>query len=163
MQWTNKKAYKETLLKLAGLFKKNFEVFVNHKIGKDDKLTEEILADGPILWSVMEGKDNELLVGAGKRIKNKRWNVAVIICHVQLKLSHDSCNICFFFHNLYLEMHSWQQSIPLHKLTWTKLKETSKYIKLKFLHNQRERERERDSTVQNHSRIEAVTDNYPTP
>ncbi|XP_057481110.1 phosphoenolpyruvate carboxykinase (ATP) 1-like [Actinidia eriantha] len=39
--WTNKKAYKETLLKLAGLFKKNFEVFVNHKIGKDDKLTEE--------------------------------------------------------------------------------------------------------------------------
>ncbi|GFY86713.1 phosphoenolpyruvate carboxykinase 1 [Actinidia rufa] len=46
--WTNKKAYKEMLLKLAGLFKKNFEVFVNHKIGKDDKLTEEILAAGPI-------------------------------------------------------------------------------------------------------------------
>jgi phosphoenolpyruvate carboxykinase (ATP) len=45
--WSNKKAYKETLLKLAGLFKKNFEVFVNHKIGKDDKLTEEIVGAGP--------------------------------------------------------------------------------------------------------------------
>ncbi|GFY92632.1 phosphoenolpyruvate carboxykinase 1 [Actinidia rufa] len=46
--WTNKKAYKETLLNLAGLFKKNFEVFVNRKIGKDDNLTEEIIAAGPI-------------------------------------------------------------------------------------------------------------------
>ncbi|KAM5575192.1 phosphoenolpyruvate carboxykinase (ATP) 1 [Rosa sericea] len=45
--WSDKKAYKETLLKLGGLFKKNFEVFVNHKIGKDNKLTEEILAAGP--------------------------------------------------------------------------------------------------------------------
>lgn len=48
MQWLDKKAYEETLLKLAGLFKKNFEVFVYHKIGKDNKLTEEILAAGPI-------------------------------------------------------------------------------------------------------------------
>ncbi|KAG5528181.1 hypothetical protein RHGRI_028950 [Rhododendron griersonianum] len=48
MQWSNKKAYKETLLKLAGLFKNNFEVFVNHKIGKNDKLTEEILGAGPV-------------------------------------------------------------------------------------------------------------------
>ena len=56
MQWTNKKAYKEMLLKLAGLFKKNFEVFVNHKIGKDDKLTEEILAAGPIFWSAWKEK-----------------------------------------------------------------------------------------------------------
>ncbi|KAL8117853.1 hypothetical protein AgCh_015666 [Apium graveolens] len=46
--WPDKKAYKETLLKLAGLFKKNFEVFTNHKIGKDNKLTEEILAAGPV-------------------------------------------------------------------------------------------------------------------
>ncbi|KAL2522617.1 Phosphoenolpyruvate carboxykinase [ATP] [Forsythia ovata] len=46
--WSDKKAYKETLQKLAELFKKNFEVFVNHKIGKDNKLTEEILAAGPI-------------------------------------------------------------------------------------------------------------------
>ncbi|KAE9449535.1 hypothetical protein C3L33_18566, partial [Rhododendron williamsianum] len=46
--WSNKKAYKETLLKLAGLFKNNFEVFVNHKIGKDGKLTEEILGAGPV-------------------------------------------------------------------------------------------------------------------
>ncbi|KAK3008612.1 hypothetical protein RJ639_014354 [Escallonia herrerae] len=46
--WSNKKTYKETLLKLAGLFKNNFGGFVNHKIGKDDKLTEEILAAGPI-------------------------------------------------------------------------------------------------------------------
>ncbi|KAJ0854258.1 putative carboxy-lyase [Helianthus annuus] len=45
--WSDKKAYKDTLLKLGGLFKNNFEVFVNHKIGKDDKLTEEILAAGP--------------------------------------------------------------------------------------------------------------------
>ncbi|KAK3004068.1 hypothetical protein RJ639_018599 [Escallonia herrerae] len=46
--WSNKKTYKETLLKLARLFKNNFGGFVNHKIGKDDKLTEEILAAGPI-------------------------------------------------------------------------------------------------------------------
>lgn len=48
LQWTDKKAYDETLLKLAGLFKKNFEVFANYKIGKDNKLTEEIVAAGPI-------------------------------------------------------------------------------------------------------------------
>ncbi|RYQ81559.1 hypothetical protein Ahy_Scaffold1g107451 isoform A [Arachis hypogaea] len=46
--WSDKKAYNETLLKLAGLFKKNFETFTNHKIGKDNKLTEEILAAGPV-------------------------------------------------------------------------------------------------------------------
>uniref|UniRef100_A0A5B7C5F6 Putative phosphoenolpyruvate carboxykinase [ATP]-like n=1 Tax=Davidia involucrata TaxID=16924 RepID=A0A5B7C5F6_DAVIN len=46
--WSDKNAYKETLLKLVGLFKNNFEVFVNHNIGKDDNLTEEILAAGPI-------------------------------------------------------------------------------------------------------------------
>ncbi|XP_073044835.1 phosphoenolpyruvate carboxykinase (ATP) 1 [Primulina eburnea] len=46
--WPDKKAYKETLLKLGGLFKNNFEVFVNHKIGKDDKLTDEIIAAGPV-------------------------------------------------------------------------------------------------------------------
>lgn len=47
MQWSDKKAYKETLLKLGGLFKNNFEVFLNHKIGKDDKLTQEIVGAGP--------------------------------------------------------------------------------------------------------------------
>lgn len=47
-QWSDKKAHKETLVKLGGLFKKNFEVFANHKIGVDGKLTEEILAAGPI-------------------------------------------------------------------------------------------------------------------
>ncbi|CAI0393577.1 unnamed protein product [Linum tenue] len=46
--WSDKKAYNETLLKLGGLFKKNFEVFANHKIGKDGKLTEQILAAGPV-------------------------------------------------------------------------------------------------------------------
>ncbi|XP_077215669.1 phosphoenolpyruvate carboxykinase (ATP) 1-like [Tasmannia lanceolata] len=46
--WADKKAYKETLQKLAGLFNKNFDGFVNYKIGKDSKLTEEILAAGPI-------------------------------------------------------------------------------------------------------------------
>lgn len=45
--WTDKAAYKETLLKLAGLFGKNFEVFANYKIGDDSTLTEEILAAGP--------------------------------------------------------------------------------------------------------------------
>ncbi|KAL5731621.1 phosphoenolpyruvate carboxykinase (ATP) [Ranunculus cassubicifolius] len=45
--WSDKKAYKETLLKLAGLFKKNFSVFLDYKIGKDNKLTEEIAAAGP--------------------------------------------------------------------------------------------------------------------
>ncbi|KAE8706992.1 Phosphoenolpyruvate carboxykinase [Hibiscus syriacus] len=47
LQPENTKAYKETLLKLAGLFKNNFETFTNYKIGKDNKLTEEILAAGP--------------------------------------------------------------------------------------------------------------------
>ncbi|CAN7120319.1 phosphoenolpyruvate carboxykinase (ATP)-like [Brassica rapa] len=46
--WSDKKAHKETLLKLGGLFKKNFETFANQKIGVDGKLTEEILAAGPI-------------------------------------------------------------------------------------------------------------------
>ena len=46
-QWGNKEAHKETLLKLAGLFKKNFEGFLNYKIGTDSKLTDEILAAGP--------------------------------------------------------------------------------------------------------------------
>ena len=45
--WSDKKAYQDTLLKLGGLFKKNFETFTNYKIGKDNKLTEEILAAGP--------------------------------------------------------------------------------------------------------------------
>lgn len=42
------KAYKDTLLKLGTLFKKNFEGFANHKIGEDNKLTDEILAAGPL-------------------------------------------------------------------------------------------------------------------
>ncbi|GER47572.1 phosphoenolpyruvate carboxykinase [Striga asiatica] len=46
--WSDKNAYKETLLNLAGLFKNNFGGFVAHKIGKDDKLTDEILAAGPV-------------------------------------------------------------------------------------------------------------------
>ncbi|GFP89584.1 phosphoenolpyruvate carboxykinase [atp] [Phtheirospermum japonicum] len=45
--WSDKKAHKDTLLKLGGLFKKNFEVFTNYKIGADNKLTEQILAAGP--------------------------------------------------------------------------------------------------------------------
>ncbi|CAL9757533.1 unnamed protein product [Musa acuminata subsp. burmannicoides] len=45
--WPEKAAYEETLLKLAGLFRKNFEVFANYKIGEDAKLAEEILAAGP--------------------------------------------------------------------------------------------------------------------
>ncbi|RYR74015.1 hypothetical protein Ahy_A02g008608 isoform E [Arachis hypogaea] len=44
----DKKAYNETLLKLARLFQRNLETFTNHKIGKDNKLTEEILAAGPL-------------------------------------------------------------------------------------------------------------------
>lgn len=47
MQWSDKAAYNDTLLKLGGLFKKNFEVFASYKIGTDNKLTEEILAAGP--------------------------------------------------------------------------------------------------------------------
>lgn len=47
LQWGDKEGYKETLLKLGSLFKKNFEVFANYKIGQDGKLTEEILAAGP--------------------------------------------------------------------------------------------------------------------
>ncbi|CAA2994232.1 phosphoenolpyruvate carboxykinase (ATP)-like [Olea europaea var. sylvestris] len=45
--WADKKAYENTLMKLGGLFKKNFDVFLNYKIGADNKLTEEILAAGP--------------------------------------------------------------------------------------------------------------------
>ncbi|GAY48084.1 hypothetical protein CUMW_109180 [Citrus unshiu] len=46
--WSDMKAYKDTLSKLGTLFKKNFEGFVNHKIGEDKKLTDEILAAGPL-------------------------------------------------------------------------------------------------------------------
>ncbi|XP_039138952.1 LOW QUALITY PROTEIN: phosphoenolpyruvate carboxykinase (ATP) 1-like [Dioscorea cayenensis subsp. rotundata] len=45
--WEDKAAYNATLLKLASLFKKNFEVFASYQIGTDNKLTEEILAAGP--------------------------------------------------------------------------------------------------------------------
>ncbi|XP_048616878.1 phosphoenolpyruvate carboxykinase (ATP) 2-like isoform X1 [Brassica napus] len=45
--WEDKVVYKDTLLKLAGLFRNNFETFRSHKIGEDGKLTEEILAAGP--------------------------------------------------------------------------------------------------------------------
>jgi phosphoenolpyruvate carboxykinase (ATP) len=48
LQWSDKKAYQDALLKLGGLFNKNFETFTSYKIGKDNKLTEEILAAGPI-------------------------------------------------------------------------------------------------------------------
>ncbi|KAL8143583.1 hypothetical protein V2J09_016615 [Rumex salicifolius] len=45
--WSDKEAYQNTLQKLAGLFKNNFEIFVDYKIGEDSKLTDEILAAGP--------------------------------------------------------------------------------------------------------------------
>ncbi|XP_010444578.1 PREDICTED: phosphoenolpyruvate carboxykinase [ATP]-like [Camelina sativa] len=45
--WADKDAYQDTLLKLARLFRNNFETFTNHKIGDDGNLTEEILAAGP--------------------------------------------------------------------------------------------------------------------
>ncbi|KAI8534627.1 hypothetical protein RHMOL_Rhmol10G0105100 [Rhododendron molle] len=59
MQWSNKKAYKETLLKLASRFKNNFEVFMNDKIGMNDKLTEEILGAGPVFQSAMKRKEDK--------------------------------------------------------------------------------------------------------
>ncbi|PKA60428.1 Phosphoenolpyruvate carboxykinase [ATP] [Apostasia shenzhenica] len=46
--WADKEAYRQTLLKLAGLFKKNFAVFASYSINGDTKLTEEILAAGPL-------------------------------------------------------------------------------------------------------------------
>ncbi|MCL7041209.1 hypothetical protein MKW94_028907 [Papaver nudicaule] len=46
--WADKQAYKDTLLKLAGLFRNNFDGFANYDIGKDSTLTEQILAAGPI-------------------------------------------------------------------------------------------------------------------
>ncbi|KAK8628926.1 hypothetical protein V6N13_077790 [Hibiscus sabdariffa] len=46
--WADKEAYMNTLLKLAGLFKNNFETFMEYKIGEGNKLTEEIRAAGPI-------------------------------------------------------------------------------------------------------------------
>ncbi|KAL5777481.1 hypothetical protein ACOSP7_010407 [Xanthoceras sorbifolium] len=46
--WSDKEAYMGTLLKLGGLFKKNFEGFISYNIGDDNQLTEEILAAGPI-------------------------------------------------------------------------------------------------------------------
>ncbi|KAJ7300052.1 hypothetical protein O6H91_17G014800 [Diphasiastrum complanatum] len=45
--WADKKAYTETLKKLASLFKRNFENFMDQKVGNDSKLTEAILAAGP--------------------------------------------------------------------------------------------------------------------
>lgn len=51
-QWPDKAGHKETLTKLGGLFKNNFEGFVNYKgTGSDTShlLTDEILAAGPNL------------------------------------------------------------------------------------------------------------------
>ncbi|KAL5705534.1 phosphoenolpyruvate carboxykinase (ATP) [Ranunculus cassubicifolius] len=47
--WADKEAYKATLMKLAGLFKNNFEGFLSYNIGTDSKLTEDIAAAGPQL------------------------------------------------------------------------------------------------------------------
>ncbi|MFS8003947.1 putative phosphoenolpyruvate carboxykinase (ATP) [Helianthus anomalus] len=44
--WPDKAGHRETLVKLGGLFKNNFEGFLNYKIGSDN-VTEEILAAGP--------------------------------------------------------------------------------------------------------------------
>jgi phosphoenolpyruvate carboxykinase (ATP) len=46
MQWSDKTAYKEMLLKLAGLFNKNFENFTDCKLANNG-LTKEILEAGP--------------------------------------------------------------------------------------------------------------------
>ncbi|KAI4314467.1 hypothetical protein L6164_027373 [Bauhinia variegata] len=46
--WSDKDAYNATVLKLAGLFRNNFETFTGYGIGEDDSLTKEILAAGPI-------------------------------------------------------------------------------------------------------------------
>uniref|UniRef100_J3N1K6 phosphoenolpyruvate carboxykinase (ATP) n=2 Tax=Oryza brachyantha TaxID=4533 RepID=J3N1K6_ORYBR len=45
--WEDKNSYKSTLLKLADLFKKNFEVFANYKISVVSDLADEIAAAGP--------------------------------------------------------------------------------------------------------------------
>ncbi|CAM6102618.1 unnamed protein product [Calypogeia fissa] len=47
--WRDKKLYNETLKKLAGLFQKNFLNFQDYKVGDDQKLTDSIVAAGPIL------------------------------------------------------------------------------------------------------------------
>ncbi|KAM0002632.1 putative phosphoenolpyruvate carboxykinase (ATP) [Helianthus debilis subsp. tardiflorus] len=41
--WPDKTGHRETLVKLGGLFKNNFEGFLNYKIGSDN-VTEEILS-----------------------------------------------------------------------------------------------------------------------
>ncbi|KAJ7567648.1 hypothetical protein O6H91_01G000500 [Diphasiastrum complanatum] len=45
--WVDKNAYMGTLKKLAALFKRNFENFLDYKVGNDSKLAQEILAAGP--------------------------------------------------------------------------------------------------------------------
>ncbi|XP_022142325.1 phosphoenolpyruvate carboxykinase (ATP) [Momordica charantia] len=47
--WSDKDAYKETLLKLGALFTKNYEGMHTYQLERDSKLAEEILAAGPIL------------------------------------------------------------------------------------------------------------------
>lgn len=49
LQWPDKQYYSETLKKLAGLFQKNFEIYTDYKVGGDAKLTEQILAAGPVM------------------------------------------------------------------------------------------------------------------
>ncbi|KAL0856574.1 hypothetical protein Bca101_061727 [Brassica carinata] len=57
-----KETYKDKLLRLAGLFKNNFETFTSHKIGEDGKLTEDIFA------AVSSNGDAEIL----SRVKRSR-------------------------------------------------------------------------------------------
>lgn len=54
--WPDKKAHLDALTKLGGLFKKNFEVFLDYKIGTDNNLAGEILAAGPKLLIPGKGR-----------------------------------------------------------------------------------------------------------
>eukprot|EP00475_Leptophrys_vorax_P024791 TRINITY_DN3432_c0_g1_i1.p1 TRINITY_DN3432_c0_g1~~TRINITY_DN3432_c0_g1_i1.p1 ORF type:complete len:629 (+),score=16.01 TRINITY_DN3432_c0_g1_i1:316-2202(+) len=47
--WADKSSYQATLEKLANLFVDNFAKFVNHDMGTDNSLAQEILAAGPKL------------------------------------------------------------------------------------------------------------------
>ena len=46
-QWSDKDAYNETLGKLAGLFRTNFEKFSAYSVGEDSELSQQILDAGP--------------------------------------------------------------------------------------------------------------------
>ncbi|GKB34267.1 probable beta-1,4-xylosyltransferase IRX9H, partial [Tanacetum coccineum] len=99
--WADKGAHKETLTKLGGLFKKNFEVFLDYKIGTDNNPTDEILAAagvalGQLQW-LHKAKTRQLC-------KETTFIEQLVEDESQMEASPSGCSKIMNWH-LHLEAH----------------------------------------------------------